>query len=172
MRYLLVFPVLLGAVFSFIPTPVYAVCPVCTVAVGAGLGLSHYFGIDDTVSGLWVGGLILSSSFWLIDWLSKKGVKMNGTLLSVIVIAGFYALTLVPLWQTKIIGHPFNTIFGVDKLLFGTAVGSLLFLLALLADKTVRKIRGKQFFVYQKVIFPVCTLLIMSFIFYYTVPKI
>src|SRR3990172_4136169 len=49
-----------------------AVCPVCTVAVGAGLGISRALGIDDTVTSVWIGGLILSMSFWLIDWLKKK----------------------------------------------------------------------------------------------------
>lgn len=149
-----------------------AVCPVCTVAVGAGLGLSRFLGIDDTVSGLWVGGLILSSSFWLTDWLVKKGLKPNRSLLSLTVVVLFYALTLVPLWQTKIIGHPDNTLFGYDKLLIGTTIGSVIFLLALLADKTVRKMHGRQFFVYQKVVFPVASLLLASLIIYYSVPKI
>ena len=37
-----------------------AVCPICTIAVGAGVGLSRYFGVDDAITGLWVGGLIVS----------------------------------------------------------------------------------------------------------------
>ena len=35
----------------------HAVCPVCTVAVGAGLGLAEWLGIDDSISGLWIGAL-------------------------------------------------------------------------------------------------------------------
>lgn len=154
------------------PVKVLAVCPVCTIAVGAGLGLSRYFGIDDTVTGLWVGGLILSSSLWLVDWLKKRGLKLNNFILSIIVIVLFYALTLIPLWKTNIIGHPFNTIFGFDRLLVGTTVGSTLFLIALFADKIVRKMRGKQFFVYQKVVFPVLILLTASFILYFSIPKL
>lgn len=30
-----------------------AVCPICTVAVGAGVGLSRCLGIDDSITGLW-----------------------------------------------------------------------------------------------------------------------
>lgn len=32
-----------------------AVCPVCTVAVGTGVGLSRWLGVDDTITGLWLG---------------------------------------------------------------------------------------------------------------------
>ncbi len=33
-----------------------AICPICTIAVGAGVGFSRYLGIDDTIAGLWIGG--------------------------------------------------------------------------------------------------------------------
>src|SRR3972149_11759116 len=61
--------------FSLFTREAHAVCPVCTIAVGAGLGISRWLGIDDAVSGVWVGGIILSSSFWLLDWLVKKKIK-------------------------------------------------------------------------------------------------
>jgi len=63
------------ALFAF-PTPARAVCPICTVAVGAGLGISRWIGIDDSVTGVWVGGLILSSGLWMADWVKKKGWKI------------------------------------------------------------------------------------------------
>src|SRR3989344_8410054 len=59
------------------PDSVYAVCPVCTVAVGAGLGLSRALGIDDAVTSVWIGGLILSMSYWAIDWLGKKNLSLT-----------------------------------------------------------------------------------------------
>jgi len=52
--------------------PAKAVCPVCVVAVGAGLGLSEYLGIDDSIAGLWVGGLLFALSLWTYDWIKKK----------------------------------------------------------------------------------------------------
>lgn len=156
----------LFALFLGKASDVQAVCPVCTIAVGAGLGLSRFLGIDDTISGLWVGGLILSSTFWLVDWLKKRGVKIKTLPLTILTAVIFYTLTLIPLWQTQIIGHPFNTIFGIDKLLFGTVVGSVLFLAAVRTDKIVRRLRGKQLFVYQKVIFPFLSLISASLIFY------
>jgi len=40
---------ILAAIFAnfLISTKVYAICPVCTVAVAGGVGLSRWLGIDD-----------------------------------------------------------------------------------------------------------------------------
>src|SRR3989344_1899336 len=87
---------------SLVTREVLAVCPICTVAVGAGLGLSRWLGIDDAVSSIWIGGLILSMSFWAIDWLNKKKFKaiqqFSNSTISVFVIIAMYALVLIPLW--------------------------------------------------------------------------
>jgi hypothetical protein len=153
-------------VYLFVfPTKALAVCPICTVAVAAGLGLSRYLGIDDAVSSLWIGGLILSVSFWSIDWLTKKKVTFKYR--NPLVFLFWYGLTLIPLQLTGIMGHPFNTILGIDKILFGTAVGSVFFLIGIWADKKVREKRGKQLFAFQKVVFPVVALAIISLIIYF-----
>lgn len=156
---------LFGIWYLVISTSVYAVCPVCTVAVGAGLGLARYFGVDDIVSGVWVGGLVLSSSFWLSDWLKKRKFHFLQPItshLSFLISILMYLTVFIPLWIGKTIGHPFNTIFGIDKLIFGTILGSAAFLVAVFLDKKVRKIYGKQLFIYQKVVFPVGFLVILS----------
>jgi len=150
-----------------LPKTALAVCPICTVAVGAGLGLSRYIGIDDAISGIWIGGLILSSSFWLSDWLSKKKYLTNTPRNQALVAFGMYALFLLPLWYTDVIGHPFNTILGIDKIVFGTILGSNAFLASVWFDKKVREKRGKQFFNYQKVIFPLIVLTMTSLVIYF-----
>lgn len=148
-------------------TVTYAVCPICTVAVIAGLGLSRYLGVDDTVSGVWVGGVILSTSFWMSDWLKKRGVKIPYlTLISALAI---YSIVFVPLWLGKIIGNPLNTLLGIDKLILGTFFGSTAFLIGVFADRYERKIKEKQLFIFQKVIFPVSALAIASLVFYFIV---
>lgn len=147
-----------------------AVCPVCTVAVGAGLGLSRYLGIDDAVSGIWIGGLTLSMSFWLIDWISKKkpDVAVKKYQLPTIII--MYLLVFVPLWYSKIIGEPGNTIFGIDKLIVGSILGTLTFVSGVWLDKYVRKIKGKQLIQFQKVVFPISSLVIASTILFILMP--
>jgi len=152
-------------------TTAHAVCPVCTIAVGAGLGLSRYLGIDDSLSGLWVGGLILSAALWTADWLHKRGLKIKIRVINIVSIIAFYALTIIPLYYSGVIGHPYNTIYGMDKLLFGTIIGSLVFTLGISLDKIARKKYGRQFFVYQKVVFPVVSLIIITLIFYLAINK-
>lgn len=170
------FFLLIISFYFFFPTPTYAICPVCTVAVGAGLGISRALGIDDAVTSIWIGGLILSMSYWLTDWLTRKKFnfikKINPEYLDLIVIALMFILVLLPLWYGKYIGRTTNTILGIDKILFGTALGSLVFLAGKALDKRVREVKGKQLFVYQKVVFPVISLLLTSLILDLVITKI
>ena len=148
----------------------FAFCPVCVVAIGAGLGLSRYLGIDDTASGVWIGGLILASGLWLSNWLKKKGLKIPYD--DIFITIAFYILTIIPLYIGKIIGHPFNTFLGVDKLILGITIGSILFLLSLGIDKWLRtKNEGKVFIYYQKVIIPVALLAISSVVLFFVTKR-
>jgi len=117
-------------------------------------------GIDDAVSGIWAGALVISVSFWFRNWLKKKNYNFP-IYLSVIFWAG---LTYLPLWRAGIIGHPFNVFWGIDKLVFGSLIGAGVFLLALYTDGKIRKIKSKQLFKFQKVIIPVSFLAAASLI--------
>ena len=157
---------LLSLLFLFtFPTPVLAVCPVCTVAVAAGLGISRLIGIDDSVTGIWIGGLILSSGLWLADWIGKRGWKIPfPKLLSVLLMALF---VIPPLYWSKMIGLPGNILWGIDKVLLGSAIGSVVFLLGVGIDKWLRTTNGSKVYIYyQKVIVPVFLLALTSFLFY------
>lgn len=140
----------------------YAVCPVCTIAVGAGLGLSRYLGVDDVISGIWIGALTLSSSLWFINWLTKKLPKPLTLNFKLLIILLCYLLVLGPLSWTGVIGHPFNRIWGIDKLIFGTVIGTAAFLAGIRLDKKIRQVHGKQLFNYQKIVFPLAVLIIAS----------
>ncbi len=58
-------------------------------------------------------------------------------------------------------------IYGIDRLLFGIIIGSIVFILAVSFDKMLRKINGKQLFPFEKVVFPVVSIIIISVIFYF-----
>ncbi|MEK7497886.1 MAG: hypothetical protein AAB656_03135 [Patescibacteria group bacterium] len=157
---------LASVIYFLFPADSYAVCPVCTVAVVAGLGVSRMLGIDDSVTSIWIGGIILSSSFWFSDWLSKKEKFKKFSNIWGVSIA-MYLLVLSPLYLSKTIGLPFNIIFGMDKIIFGTIVGSIAFLLGIFIDKKTREINGgKVFFSFQKVVFPISALFISGVIMY------
>jgi len=157
------FSVLIGLLIA---GSIQAVCPVCTVAVSAGLGLCRWLGVDDMISGVWIGGLIISSSIWTLSWLKKK--QKNFKLSWLIVSALFYITVLLPLWKLNIVGHPFNRFYGIDKLIFGITSGSIAFLFGVWLDSFLRKKNnGNQFFKFQKVVIPVLLLTIFSLIFYF-----
>lgn len=143
-----------------------AVCPVCTVAVSACIGLSRWLGIDDMISGLWIGGLTVSLIAWTINWFDKKNIHFKGRKASIFAI--YYLIIFVPLYFTEIIGHPLNKIWGIDKLVFGAIIGSILFFSgAKYYEYLKKKNGGKSYFPFQKVVMPIIPLLILSVILYF-----
>lgn len=143
-----------------------AVCPVCVVAVGAGLGFSRWLGVDDVVSSIWIGGLLWGVSVWTVTWM--RGKKWSFKYDNIVVPVAYYVLVLGPLYYGETIGHPLNKIFGIDKILFGTIIGTAVFVLANYLHAFLKtKNGGKSYFPYQKVAVPVLSLLIISLIFYF-----
>lgn len=142
-------------------------CPVCTVTVIAGLSLSRLLGIDDVITSLWIGAFILSFSFITIDWIEKKWPKLKIKHFTLPIIVLMYILVIWPLSANESVGLPLNKLWGIDKIIFGIIIGSIVFLLGVWADKYVRKIKGKQLFKFQKVVFPVLGLIIISLVFFF-----
>ncbi|MFH1601657.1 MAG: hypothetical protein ABIB61_01735 [Candidatus Shapirobacteria bacterium] len=160
-----IFMALLFLLVLAFPTPAHAVCPVCTVAVAGGLGISRWLGIDDAVTGVWIGGLILSSGLWLADWIGKKGWRVPFKELISIIL--FYLFVIPPLYWAKMIGLPGNNLWGVDKIVLGTIIGSILFMCGVWLDKWFRTTNeGKVYVYYQKVIAPMFLLTLGSFVLY------
>lgn len=155
-----------AALVTFLPQAVSAICPICTIAIGAGVGLCRWLGIDDVISGLWIGALIVSMIIWTLNWLVKK--QINFKMRSLVVIAVYYLVIIIPLYWSGIIGHPFNKLWGIDKLLLGIIVGGLTLLAGVIAHSLLKKThQGKSFFPYQKVAAPILCLIIVSLLFYY-----
>jgi len=160
-----------GAVFGLslvFAEKALAVCPICTVAVGAGVGLSRWLGIDDSITGLWIGGLTVSMITWTISWFDKKNIRFKGR--TIATILGYYLLIVVPLFYSGIIMNPLHALCacGLDKLLVGIVVGSFGFWFGAnwyyyLKEKN----QGMAYFPFQKVVMPVSPLIILSVIFYF-----
>lgn len=145
-----------------------AVCPVCTIAVGAGVGFSRWIGIDDSITGLWIGGLTVSIVIWTISWFDKKNIRFRGR--GVLIILGCYLLIVVPLYFMGMIGDPINALCAcfLDKLSIGILVGSLAFWFGASWYYYLKeKNGGHAYFPFQKVVMPVSPLIIMSIIFYF-----
>lgn len=160
----LIFLGLLSAGF-FLAGSAKAICPLCVVAIGAGLGLSRWLGVDDVVSSIWIGALLVALTAWTL--VEMKKIKWSFPFDGAVVSLAYYLLTFVPLYYAGIVGHPLNKIFGIDKIVFGTVVGTVVFLLSYWLHLYLKKKNnGKVFFNYQKVVIPVIILLLTSLVFY------
>lgn len=157
---------LLSSLFVFLTEKVQAFCPVCTVAVAGGVGLSRYLGVDDTIAGVWIGGMTAAIIVWTLDWFKKKNIRFFAQ--KTITIGTYCALVIFPLWSGNIIGHPLNKIWGVDKLMLGIILGSTTFYFGGMFHFKMKEKNGdKVYFPFQKVVFSILPLLILSAIFYF-----
>ncbi len=143
---------------------VSAVCPVCTVAVAGGIGLAKWLGIDDTITGIWIGGLTVSLSMWTSDWCDRRKFVFRWR--DPAILAAYFGMIVVPLYFTGYIGHPLNKLWGIDKLALGIACGGIAFAAAARWYAYVRSRRGRALFPFQKVAMPVGALSLLSALFY------
>lgn len=151
---------------TILPVKALAVCPVCAIGVAAGLGLAEVLGIDDTITGLWIGALIVAFIYLTVNWLVKKKWKFKGDTLTVTIL--YYASIIIPLYYIGDIGHANHKLWGIDKLLLGMGLGSISFWGFALWYQTIkRKNNGRALFPFQKVIMPISPLAILSIVFYF-----
>src|SRR5680860_264940 len=155
------------ALLTLIAWPAKAVCPVCIVAIGAGLTLSRYLGIDDSITGLWIGGLTVAMIMWTINWVRPKIKKVKfRPLWNILIVIVYYAMIAWPLATQNFIGHPLNKIWGMDKIVLGVALGSILFwIMSELYIYLKKENGGHAYFPFQKIVMPFGMLTFFSLIF-------
>lgn len=155
----------------FVAGAAHAFCPVCTVAVGAGLEGARVLGVDDVITGLWAGGLMLSLSAWTANYMATHGIKNRFLyLLNYVVYYGLLALIYVLPVGNPTLRFNATTLWGVDSFLLGVIVGSIVFWLA---GKWYQNIKAKNgghaWFPFQKVVWPLGALLIVTLIFWFII---
>ncbi len=158
---------LIGIGWFLSPSIAAAFCPLCVIATGAGVGLARWLGIDDIIIGLWLGGFSLSLSLFLNNLLVKMGRRIRFQ--SVLIFLAFTGLNFFLLYFGGFFGIS-SKIFGINKLVFGFALGTLLLLLVPRIDKFLRKLNdGKIFISHQKMLTAIILLLIFSLVFYFLI---
>lgn len=160
--------ILLGSFFAVFATAAktYAMCPVCAIAVGAGIGATRWLGVDDSITGLWVGGLVVSMITWTIDWFERRQIRFFGR--DIATVVGYYALSVVPLYYMGVASTTNSIVLIFDKLAVGVIVGSITFWAAAQWYFYLKaRNGGHAYFPFQKVVMPVSTLILMSIVFYY-----
>ena len=53
-------------------------CPICTIAIGAGVGVAQKLGVPVAIVGLWAGALLTLLGYWLVKFFDKRGWKFWG----------------------------------------------------------------------------------------------
>ncbi len=159
---LMFFPII--AAIMFVPMAM-AVCPVCTVAVGAGLEGMRLLGVDDVITGIWAGALTLSIFLWTVGWLKKRGVK-NAFLQIGLPFIIYYGL-LAAVYALPGVEFGATTLWGIDKFLLGIIVGTIAFYLgARWYVRIKRKNGGHAQFAFQKVVVPLSFLVVVTIVFW------
>lgn len=158
----IIFSIFLLSTFYFLlSTPVVAQCPVCIVTVGGGMFLADHLGIDDFLVSLWISGLNVAISFWFAP-------KIKNRFFGSPIVLSFlmYGLTLSYFLFTQQTGSPSNQLMGLDKIIFGQTLGLFIWFLGIFVDRKSRKLNGgKILFPYQKVVFPVGILTLLTVLF-------
>jgi len=153
------------AMTVFAVVSAWAVCPVCTVAVGAGLEGARLLGVDDVITGIWAGGLTLSLFFWTAGWLKKRGVT-NPLWQIVVPFVVYYALLGALYFMPGVLTFGANTLWGMDRFLLGVVVGTVAFWMgARWYVKIKRDNGGHARFAFQKVVVPLSFLMIATAVF-------
>jgi len=154
------------AILAFLPAKVMAnpACPVCTIAIGAGLDIARRLGVPDSVVGLWAGALLTLLGYWMLKWMDKKNWHFPGrdaiVICASVAMIGFVYLGTVKYHPVSICG-----MFVMDPVLFGTVCGALIFIgTGKLYQWMKNKNGGHAHFPFEKVVLPIVALLIASWL--------
>ena len=149
-------------------TAAEAFCPVCTVAVGAGLEGARVLGVSDVITGLWAGGLMLSLAAWTAAYMYKRGIRSRLMyILNYVVYYGLLALIYFLPVGRPMLKFNATTMWGFDQFLLGAIIGSLVFWGAGKWYESIKaKNGGHAWFPFQKVVWPLGSLAIVTLIFW------
>lgn len=139
-------------------------CPLCTAATGAAVATARWFGVDDLIVGTFFGGFIISSSLWFNNILKKKNKGKEFIVYqSWLIILFSLATTIFAYYTLGLLSlAPPYVIFGIDKILLGTMIGSFATLFAFYFHEFLRKINGNKNYIPFQVI--ILSLFILSLI--------
>lgn len=144
--------------------PVYAHCPLCVAGAGAGLTLSRLLGVDDSITGVWIGAFLGAVSFWSEGYIFKffKTTSLVGrSILRPAIYALVVFATLVSFYQFNLVNR-MSQIAGLDKLTFGILLGAFAFYFVDMVNDAVIKKNGRVFFPYQRIVVSLGTMAVVS----------
>lgn len=148
--------------YMLLPDVALAHCPLCVAGAAVGVTLTRWVGIDDSITGVWIGALLGSISFWLTTWLLTKSEPLRKweyrILLKPLVYILIIASTLWSFYKFQLVIR-MSQLFGLDKLTFGILAGAALFYL-------IDMIKIKHYFPYQRIVISLGSMLVLSLAIY------
>lgn len=163
MKKLLVFSFM--AFFFMNIVSINAHCPLCTAATGAAVAATRWYGLDDSIVGVFVGSMIVATALWLNNLLKKRnGNREFLQFQPLILLFISFILTVVTLYYAKLVG-PANQfkIFGIDRILFGVMIGVVASFMSFKVHDFIRAMnKNKNYFPYQGILILLLTLVATS----------
>ena len=156
--------------FSFFLIPnVLAHCPLCTAATGAAVAVTRWYGLDDSIVGVFVGGMVVATGLWTNNLLKRRN-KGKGYLpfQSTIVLLASFLLTIITLYFANLLGpnNPYK-IFGVERILFGMAIGIAASFISFKFHDIIRIYnKNRNYLPYQSIMILLLSLVISSSVLY------
>jgi len=147
--------------FILAPGEVLAHCPLCVAGAGAGITLSRLLGIDDSITGIWIGAFIGATSFWMQRILGSKNPTFLKRHFGILFYIFLTLITIFSFYRFNLVARH-TDIFGMDKLTFGILVGSVSFYIIDVFNFYIKQKRGKSLFPYQSLIFSLGGLTVLS----------
>lgn len=136
-------------------------CPLCVAGAAAGVTLTRWIGVDDSITGVWIAAVLGAMSFWLFNWLLGRKIKIiekNRELIRPAIYILIWGMTLWSFYKFQLIIR-MSQIWGLDKLTFGMLAGGTLFYL-------VDSLKIKHYFNYQKIVVSLGSMTILSLLIY------
>ena len=167
--------ILLSIILILLSLPVYAHCPLCTAAIGAGAVTAKYYGMDMTIIGLFIGAFAISTGLWVGGRIKKNYIKFQ---LHLIVLLSFL-LTVIPLISVDDSsvyfplllsgesGSMLNKVYWVNKILLGSIFGGAITMLSFWLHNYIKKVRSRVLFPYQGIAITLLFLIITGITFYF-----
>ena len=149
---------------------VYAHCPLCTGAVGAAAIGAKYYGLDESIIGIFIGAFSISTGLWIGRKIKKEYIRFQ---LPLIVILSFL-LTVIPLLAVSkepvylpvliagASGSLLNKVYWVNKILLGSIIGTFITLFGYWLHLFIKRINGKVLFPFQGITLTIFLLAISS----------
>lgn len=130
---------------------VTAHCPLCSAAIGTGVAVAKFYGVDDAIVGIWVGAFIISTALWFDRILKTRFPAQTPIILMVAFIS-----TVLPFFFAGIVDSVYDRIF------FGLLIGSFLTYLGIFTSEQIKARRNETLFPFQTIVIVLLLLTLVS----------